>query len=344
MSRLRAQGLHAGFSGRRVLHDIHLDLPSGEVHAILGPSGCGKTTLLRCLAGLKAPESGRVLLDEQDITQTAPEARGIVLLHQENTLFPHLDVERNVAFGLRFRRFRRDERRERVRELLNLVGLPGKEKRRADELSGGERQRVALARALAVEPRILLFDEPLSHLDQPLRVALRAELRRILRRAHATAYYVTHDQEEAFAMADRLVLLNEGRVIDEGPPARVFDRPANPHAARLLGHRNIFPYHRVDRALAETALGRFSLPPDAPPEGVLLLRTDQLELRPGTGEPTFRIESVEYVGGRFLVHAKADDSDVWTEQARIDGLSAGSEARLDSSRAHPVFLPPEGAK
>jgi ABC-type Fe3+/spermidine/putrescine transport system ATPase subunit len=339
VSRLRVQDVSASYEGRAVLDRVRLDLPSGELHAILGPSGCGKTTLLRCIAGLKTPQDGRVLVDEDDVTNQPPEARHIVLLHQENTLFPHLDVGRNVAFGLRLRRDGNAD--ARVAELLRLVGLPGTQRRRVHELSGGERQRVALARALAVRPRLLLLDEPLSHLDQPLRVALRAEIRAILRGAGATALYVTHDREEAFSIADRVVLLEAGRVVDDGPPRRVYKHPATPAAARLLGRRNVLPYHRHGEYV-ETPLGRLrlDLPDDAPAHGHLLLREEDLTLTHDGDGPRVTIERVEFLGGRDEIHVVAHGQRLVLAPPDASAWRAGDEATVTANGAE-VHLWPE---
>jgi len=335
VSRLRVEGLHAAYDGREILGGIDLDLPAGELHAVLGPSGCGKSTLLRCIAGLKSPTSGRVLLEDEDVTRTSPERRGVALLHQEDTLFPHLDVRQNVAFGLR----RASDADERVRHLLELVGLPSLAHRRVHELSGGERQRVALARALAIRPRVLLLDEPLSHLDQPLRVLLRADVRRILREAGATALYVTHDREEAFALADGIVLLDAGRVVDHGGPARIHEQPGSAHAARLLGRRNILEYRRQPHGV-ETPAGPLpvALPPTAPAQGTMALFEEELTAQRGGEGPKGRVEAVEYLGGRYRVGVRIGTTLLWAEQARAD-VSIGDEATLDLRDAIPRAWP-----
>jgi ABC-type Fe3+/spermidine/putrescine transport system ATPase subunit len=272
------------------------------------------------------------------VTDLAPERRGVALLHQEDTLFPHLDVRGNVAFGLRPRRG--PEAAERVRDLLELVGLPHVASRRVNELSGGERQRVALARALAVRPRILLLDEPLSHLDQPLRVSLRTDLRRILRDAGATALHVTHDREEAFALADRIVLIDRGVLVDAGPPARVHDRPGSPHAARLLGHRNLLAYERRPDGALATALGDLRLPlaPGAPDQGELLLFADQVSVRAEAAGPRGRVEAVEYLGGRYRLHLRVSSALVVAEQP-LSGPGPGEPGALDLSQARPHAWP-----
>jgi ABC-type Fe3+/spermidine/putrescine transport system ATPase subunit len=200
------------------LHDVSFTVEEGENLCLLGPSGCGKTTLLRLIAGLETPDSGQVLVDGEDVTPVSPHLRGFGLMFQEYALFPHKDVFGNVAFGLQMQGLSRDPVTARVTEVLELVGLVGFERRDVNQLSGGERQRVALARSLAPQPRLLMLDEPLGALDRALRERLMDELPDILRRAGVTAITVTHDQEEAFALADRVVLMRAGRVVGGGLP------------------------------------------------------------------------------------------------------------------------------
>ncbi len=293
MTRLSVEGLTAGYGDNVVLHDVDVDVPEGRTLSVLGPSGCGKTTLLLVIAGLLDPTDGRVRLDGRDVTHTPAEQRGAVLLHQENTLFPHLNVAKNVDFGLRLRGAGPDQRRDRVRELLEMVSLEGFQDRQVDGLSGGEKQRVMLARALAVDPKVLLLDEPLTALDRSLRVRLREELRELLQDLRITSVFVTHDQEEAAWMGDRLLLMEAGRVLDEGEPHRVHRRPATSAAARLLGHRNVYPYRRTQDGRLHTPLGELEGPSDAPDTGVLLIREDGLEFLPPGSEGGLAGEVVE---------------------------------------------------
>src|SRR5207244_2424873 len=193
-----------------------LDVESGEFFGWVGPAGCGKTTSLRMIAGLEKPDSGSIAFDGQDITNLPAERRGFGMVFQNYALFPHLNVSENVAFGLRARHRPKPEIRDQVKGALELVQLPGYEKRRVDELSGGQQQRVAIARAIAIEPALLLFDEPLSNLDVALRKDTRRELRALVERLNLTAVYVTHDQEEAFALCDRIAVMTEGRVHQVG--------------------------------------------------------------------------------------------------------------------------------
>jgi len=237
------------------LHGVSFAVDEGENLCLLGPSGCGKTTLLRLIAGLEASDGGHVLVGGEDVTQASPHLRGFGLMFQEYALFPHKDVFGNVAFGLRMQRLSREKAAARVAEVLDLVGLAGFERRDVNQLSGGERQRVALARSLAPQPRLLMLDEPLGALDRALRERLMDELPDILRRAGATAIIVTHDQEEAFALADRIVLMQAGRVVQIGMPEEVYRRPASAWAAHFLGLTNLLDAHVCGPGQVETAVG-----------------------------------------------------------------------------------------
>jgi ABC-type Fe3+/spermidine/putrescine transport system ATPase subunit len=239
------------------LDDVSLTFRQGEFVTMLGPSGCGKTTLLRIVAGFERPTAGRVLLGGSDITRVAAHRRPLNMVFQRPTLFPHLDVADNVAFGLRVAGVERTQRDSRVAEALRLVRLEGYGKRRADELSGGQMQRIALARALVNRPRVLLLDEPLSALDLKIRLDMEVELRRIHRESGATFVYVTHDQREALALSDRVVVFNEGRVDQVGTPDEIYHEPASPFAARFVGDANVLPVRvtRVDGGEAEVTIG-----------------------------------------------------------------------------------------
>jgi len=232
---LRVERAIVQFGGTTAVDEVDLTIGAGETVAILGPSGCGKTTLLRAIAGLQPLVSGRISWDGKDLAAVPPHRRRFGLMFQEYALFPHRDVAGNVAFGLRMAGVGGDDRRRRVDDVLALVGLTELRDRRVAALSGGEQQRVALARALAVEPRLLMLDEPLGALDRPWRERLLREIRSLLDRAQLPALYVTHDHEEAFALAERIVVMRAGRVVQAGPAAEVWRHPADEWTAAFLG-------------------------------------------------------------------------------------------------------------
>ncbi len=225
--------------GTRALEAISLEIAAGETVVLLGPSGCGKTTMLRIIAGLESPDGrGRVLFDHEDVTALPIEKRGVGMVFQSYALFPNMTVAQNVGYGLRVRNVAREEREKRVAEMLALVDLERFGARRVDQLSGGQRQRVALARALAIRPRVLLLDEPLTALDAKLREQLRIEIDRLLRGLGITAVYVTHDQAEAMALGDRIVVMERGRIAQAGTPQEIYYRPATPFVADFIGTMN----------------------------------------------------------------------------------------------------------
>jgi putative spermidine/putrescine transport system ATP-binding protein len=240
---LRLESLAKRYPGvdRAAVDNVNLHVEAGQLLALLGPSGCGKTTILRMIAGLIEPTSGRILLGERDITRAAPQHRQVGMVFQSYALFPHLDVRRNVAFGLEVRRASRPDRDRLVAGALSLVHLEGLGARRVSQLSGGQQQRVALARALVIEPRLLLLDEPLSNLDAVLRIAMRDEIRGLQRRTRTTTVFVTHDRDEALSMADQVAVLSDGQVQQVGTPAELYERPANPFVAGFLGAANLVP-------------------------------------------------------------------------------------------------------
>jgi len=225
--------------GTRALEPLSLDIAAGETVVLLGPSGCGKTTTLRIIAGLESPDAGgSVLFDSEDVTARPIESRGVGMVFQSYALFPNMTVAENVGYGLRVRNAPRPEREQRVAEVLELVDLTACGPRRVDQLSGGQRQRVALARALAIRPRVLLLDEPLTALDAKLREQLRVEIDRLLRSLGITAVYVTHDQAEAMALGDRIVVMEKGRIAQAGTPQQIYHHPASAFVADFIGTMN----------------------------------------------------------------------------------------------------------
>ena len=236
---LRIEGVAKTFGTFRAVDGVSLDIKAGEFFALLGPSGCGKTTLLRMLAGFEAPDEGRILLGDKDIAQALPHERPINMMFQNYALFPHLSVRDNIAFGLKRAGMARTEIATRVAEMVALVKLEGLEKRKPDQLSGGQRQRVALARAMVNHPQVLLLDEPLGALDLKLRQEMQVELKQIQQEVGITFVYVTHDQEEALTMSDRIAVFNEGRIEQVSPPRELYEHPANEFVAGFVGVSNV---------------------------------------------------------------------------------------------------------
>ncbi|MEU8589608.1 ABC transporter ATP-binding protein [Streptomyces sp. NPDC048664] len=269
---LRLAGAAVRFPGRAALDGIDLDVAEREIVCVLGPSGSGKSTLLRTVAGLQPLDAGRVFLDGRDLRGVPAHRRGVGLMFQDHQLFPQRDVGGNVGFGLRVRGTGRAERDARVGELLDLVGLPGAARRAVGSLSGGEQQRVALARALAPRPRLLMLDEPLGQLDRSLRERLVVELRSLFERLGTTVLAVTHDQGEAFALADRVVVMRDGRIAQSGKPLEVWQWPADAFVARFLGFENVVGA-RVTGRVADTPWGGIPVPEgSAQGPGDLLVR------------------------------------------------------------------------
>jgi iron(III) transport system ATP-binding protein len=239
MDAIRAESIVKQFGKLRVLDGVSVEVAAGELFFLLGASGCGKTTLLRCIAGLETPTSGTIHFGGRDVTRLPPHKREAAMMFQSYALWPHMNVERNVAFGLEERKVAKDEIRKRVGEALELVHLAGMGDRGIDQLSGGQQQRVALARALVVRPKCLLLDEPLSNLDAKLRIEMRREIRRIVKEGGLTGVYVTHDQEEALSMADRMAVLNRGRIEQLGTAEEVYRSPHTAFVAGFIGETNL---------------------------------------------------------------------------------------------------------
>lgn len=306
MARLEVEGLRKRFGPVVAVDGVSFAAEPGEILVLLGPSGCGKTTVLRCIAGLERPDAGEIRVNGQTILSLPPERRDIGLVFQNFALFPHLTVAANVAYGLRHgrRRLSRGMRRQRVAELLDLVGLSGYERRKPHELSEGQKQRVALARALAVEPKVLLMDEPLSALDAALRAELRRELRRILKERGTTSVYVTHDQMEALALADRMGVMREGRLEQVDRPQDLYDRPKTPFVAQFLGRANLWPTQLLrmepPKAWVEVAGVVVEAEILVPLEGknaLLFFRPEWVEL--GRGPLSAELKEAEYLGDHW---------------------------------------------
>jgi ABC-type Fe3+/spermidine/putrescine transport system ATPase subunit len=279
MPYLTLTNIQKSYNTAPVLAGVNLAVDAGEIVCLLGPSGCGKTTLLRIVAGLEQADQGELRFDGQDLARIPVHRRRFGLMFQEFALFPHKSVAENVAFGLRMMGSSKAEIGRRVAEMLDLVNLEGYGSRSIFALSGGERQRVALARSLAPNPRLLMLDEPLGSLDRTLREELMTELRRILKRVGVTALYVTHDQQESFAIGDRIIVMNAGRFEQVGRPQEVYGRPATPFVARFLGLTNLLPaqIHVDTPQTAQTPLGIFHLPKSTSPREYTLLIRPEIE-------------------------------------------------------------------
>ncbi|MFJ4802180.1 ABC transporter ATP-binding protein [Streptomyces murinus] len=304
---LSLQGATVRFGGRPVLDAVDLEVAEHQVVCVLGPSGSGKSTLLRAVAGLQPLDAGRVSLAGRDQGGVPAHQRGVGLMFQDHQLFPQRDVGANVAFGLRMHGVAKDERDARVAELLELVGLPGAARRAVAALSGGEQQRVALARALAPRPRLLMLDEPLGQLDRSLRERLVVELRELFGRLGTTVLAVTHDQGEAFALADRVVVMRDGRIAQSGAPLDVWRRPADAFVARFLGFENVVPA-TVAGTVADSPWGKLPVPQDAPQGArTLLVRPAGVRLVPADTGLTCTVAARTFKGTHVAVHLQPED-------------------------------------
>ena len=284
MTSIRLVGLSKMFGQTVALADANLQIAAGELFFLLGPSGCGKSTLLRLIAGLLAPTSGRVLFNDRDVTGLTTDKRNAVMVFQSYALWPHLTVRENVRFGLSVRKLPGEQQKQRIDAALKLTRLAGLEDRKPNELSGGQQQRVALARALAVEPDCLLLDEPLSNLDAKLRHEMRGEIRNICKKQHLTTVYVTHDQKEALSVADRIAVMNAGRIVQVGTPAELYHKPASSFVADFIGETNLLRGKVIDRqdgqVRVETPAGQIRAATDLDVTGdvTLSIRPEQMRL------------------------------------------------------------------
>ena len=263
MSFVSVQKLHKRYGASTVFHDIDCQIERGEFVTLLGPSGCGKSTLLRCIAGLTPVDSGRILLDGHDLVPVSPQKRGIGMVFQSYALFPNMTVEQNVAFGLRMQKTQADESQARVREILELVELQSFAGRFPHQLSGGQCQRVALARSLVTRPRLLLLDEPLSALDARIRKHLREQIRAIQRELGLTTIFVTHDQEEALTLSDRIFLMNQGRIVQSGDAETLYTAPVDVFAAGFIGNYNLLDADSASRLLQRPVSSRVAIRPES---------------------------------------------------------------------------------
>lgn len=342
---------------------LTMDVEEGQMVALLGPSGCGKTTTLRMVAGLLDPTAGSILVDGKDITASPVHKRGMGMVFQSYALFPHMNVEQNVAFGLQMRRMTTSDQVRRVNDALDLVQLGHLSKRRVKELSGGQQQRVALARALVIEPTLLLLDEPLSNLDAKLRESMRVEIRAIQRRTHATTLFVTHDQDEALAMADKIAIMNGGLIEQFGSPSDVYERPLTRFVANFIGRANILRARVLDQTSSSgdsasydvevSGIGTFGAvgsPGMADTERNIVIRPHRLHVRAAdstsSGDSlrvTGVVEEVSYTGDALSCRVRVGELLMASESHTAGGEhpGIGDEYTIEWSSSDALILPEE---
>jgi iron(III) transport system ATP-binding protein len=316
---IRINKINHWYGENKVVDNVTVDVAEGELIALLGPSGCGKTTLLRLVAGLIPLSDGEIYFGGKNVSQWTPQKRNAVMVFQSYALFPHMTVEDNISYGLKVRKINPDTRKQLLAEILDKVELTGYENRKIQELSGGQQQRVALARSLVVQPDVLLFDEPLSNLDEKLRVSMRQEIRKIQKASQITSIYVTHDQEEAMSIADRVVIMNKGKIQQIGTPREVYEKPVNTFVANFMGECNFF---NIDGEIK-------------------MCRPDGITLNP-QGEYQGVVDWVEYLGSIQKVKLKWQDKklivDVFNKDVRDISINLGDTVGFDIDKRAMVKL------
>jgi iron(III) transport system ATP-binding protein len=358
MTAIRIESISKRFGQTVALENVSLEVEAGEIFFLLGPSGCGKTTLLRVVAGLETPDTGRVFLDGRDVTSLPARLRESVMVFQSYALWPHMSVERNVGFGLEVRGMGRAERRRAVGHALEQVRLGDLAERKPGQLSGGQQQRVALARALVVRPAVLLLDEQLSNLDAGLRSEMRTEIRRLCKSSGLTAIYVTHDQHEAMAISDRIALLDDGRLEQVGTPHGIYSRPASRFAAEFMGVTNLLPATLTSEgppAVLETQLGEIRaarpLPGGSAGQAVQVSIRPESWLKRSAGDPAHamrvrgRVVEATFLGERaeYVVRAGAVEGLVVFDPGPSgSGRAPGDEVDLCLDPEDVVILPADG--
>jgi iron(III) transport system ATP-binding protein len=351
MTSVHLEHISKRFGDFAALTGIDLRIAAGELFFLLGPSGCGKSTLLRLIAGLHAPSSGRVLFNDRDVTNLATDQRDAVMVFQSYALWPHLSVRENIRFGLRVRKLSNAQQRQRIDEVLNLVHLTIEADRRPSELSGGQQQRVALARAIAVRPACLLLDEPLSNLDAKLRHEMRTEIRNICKSQGVTTIYVTHDQKEALSVADRIALMDAGRIAQVGTPAELYGKPVSVAVAEFVGETNLIPGTVVSRdggkLHVKTAVGGVQADDHGQADGDVTLSIRPEHIRIVEGQPTLEnhltgaVEQTTFLGeaSEHLLRVGQTTLKVVSFPPRFD---PPKEMTIEFAAADVVVLPRRG--
>jgi iron(III) transport system ATP-binding protein len=336
-----------GKSNLPAVNDISLNIEAGRLVTLLGPSGCGKTTTLRMIAGLELATAGQILIGGADVTRLPPTERDVSMVFQSYALFPHMTVRENVEYGLKFSGFNKAEVGDKAKAGLELVGLAGFGDRLPSQLSGGQQQRVAVARALVLEPQVLLFDEPLSNLDAKLRRHVREEIREIQQGLGLTVVYVTHDQEEALAVSDRIIVMNNAVIAQDGTPRDLYDRPANTFVADFIGEANIFACEvvAVANGRARVRLGEISLDlpsgPAQPGAAKLAARPDRLSIRPAGAPSTLpgTLKKVTYVGSHLEMVVDTASGDVFVTSPDVDApYEVGQSVGIGFPERGPVLI------
>jgi ABC-type sugar transport system ATPase subunit len=341
MCQLTLENVGKDHGSTRVLGDVSIEVAAGELLVLVGPSGCGKSTLLRCIAGLEELTRGAIKMDGRDISRVEPRDRDIAMVFQSYALYPHLTVRENLAFGLKMRKTPKREIEARIGEAAAMLGLEQLLERKPAQLSGGQRQRVAMGRAVVRRPKVFLFDEPLSNLDAALRGQMRVELMRLHHKLSATMVYVTHDQVEAMTLADRIAVLNQGRLMQVGPPDELYLQPANEFVARFIGTPEM---NLIDAARAQ-AIGLVSgLPPSVARVGV---RAEDLQLLRGDEGVEARVAVVEHLGWESLVHVTLGvelELTARAETASLRAMRVGERVRVTLNRNKLHLFASDGAR
>jgi spermidine/putrescine transport system ATP-binding protein len=346
---IQLEGLTKAFGEHVAVAGIDVDMPPGEFFTLLGPSGCGKTTTLRMIAGFEQPTSGRIMLDGTDVARVPPHRRNVNTVFQSYALFPHLDVAKNVAFGLKYQKVDKSERGKRVAQALELVNLTEFAHRKADQLSGGQQQRVALARALVLQPRVLLLDEPLGALDAKLRKTLQVELKALQSELGITFVFVTHDQEEALTMSDRIAVMNKGLVEQAAPPRSIYEEPTTIFVAEFLGVSNLLAAEAIGRDGAACAVrigdrvfrcGQGEL--DTVGEVKVMIRPERIVIEPHAESGDERlpgiVERSVFLGGSHEVHVRVLGGELMRAMVANDG--SPKPVSLEPGAAVSLHLPP----